>query len=88
MHKSRPGTVVIDCNADVAEAAEFWSEALGWPAEPLTHPDDANYGHHSRYCSYESNHRFADSAAQAWAVKDQDCPAARCLEGNRVPGVQ
>ena len=58
MHKSRPGTVVIDCNADVAEAAEFWSEALGWPAEPLTHPDDANYRDHSRYCP---RNRIVDS---------------------------
>lgn len=44
MHKSRLGTVVIDCNADqVDEAAEFWSKALGLPADPLTGPNVANY---------------------------------------------
>jgi predicted enzyme related to lactoylglutathione lyase len=44
MHKSRLGTVVIDCNAEQADAAaDFWSKALGWPAEPLSDPDGANY---------------------------------------------
>ena len=44
MHKSRLGTVVIDCRTDqVEEAARFWSAALGRPAHPLSTPDDANY---------------------------------------------
>jgi len=44
MHRSRLGTIVIDCHADDAgPAAEFWSRALGWAAQPLAHPDDANY---------------------------------------------
>jgi predicted enzyme related to lactoylglutathione lyase len=44
MHKSRLGTVVIDCqNENVDVAARFWSSALGWPSEPLDDPDDANY---------------------------------------------
>jgi len=44
MHKSRLGTVVIDCQTEHLDAAaEFWSAALGWPAEPLVDPDDSNY---------------------------------------------
>jgi len=44
MHKSRLGTVVIDCQtADVAQAAEFWSRALGWKSIVLTDPVNANY---------------------------------------------
>jgi predicted enzyme related to lactoylglutathione lyase len=44
MHKSRLGTIVIDCQTDrIDSAAEFWSKALGWPARPLANPDDANY---------------------------------------------
>jgi len=44
MHKSRLGTIVIDCQADEpGPAAEFWSRALGWAAEPSSHADDANY---------------------------------------------
>ena len=44
MHKSRLGTIVIDCQTDqVDRAAEFWSRALGWPAEPISDPDDAKY---------------------------------------------
>jgi len=44
MHKSRLGTVVIDCQTDQVDvAAEFWSRALGWSAEPLSDPGDANY---------------------------------------------
>ena len=44
MHKSRLGAVVIDCQTDrVGEAAHFWSAVLGWPAQALTTPDDANY---------------------------------------------
>jgi predicted enzyme related to lactoylglutathione lyase len=44
MHKSRLGTIVIDCQTeDVEAAAEFWSRALGWPSRPLANPDDAAY---------------------------------------------
>ena len=44
MHKSRLGTIVIDCQADDAgAAAEFWSRALGWAARPPSGPDEANY---------------------------------------------
>jgi predicted enzyme related to lactoylglutathione lyase len=44
MHKSRLGTVVIDCQTEQVEAAsEFWSRALGWPSEPLPNADDSNY---------------------------------------------
>ena len=44
MHKSRLGTIVIDCQADApGPAAEFWSRALGWAAEPQSDPDAANY---------------------------------------------
>jgi len=44
MHRSRLGTIVIDCQADEpGPATEFWSRALGWAAEPLSDPDAANY---------------------------------------------
>jgi predicted enzyme related to lactoylglutathione lyase len=44
MHKSRLGTIVIDCQTErIDAAAEFWSRALGLPAQPLSDPDDANY---------------------------------------------
>src|SRR5256714_12863985 len=44
MHKSRLGTVVIDCQTEqVDTAADFWSKALGWPSEPLSDPNDSNY---------------------------------------------
>jgi predicted enzyme related to lactoylglutathione lyase len=44
MHKSRLGTVVIDCRTgQLDEAAAFWSGALGWPAEKLADPNDANF---------------------------------------------
>jgi predicted enzyme related to lactoylglutathione lyase len=44
VHKSRLGTVVIDCQTqDVGDAARFWSAALGRTAEALSNPDDANY---------------------------------------------
>jgi predicted enzyme related to lactoylglutathione lyase len=44
MHKSRLGTIVIDCQADDPdEAARFWSAALGWPAEASPDPGDAKY---------------------------------------------
>jgi RimJ/RimL family protein N-acetyltransferase/predicted enzyme related to lactoylglutathione lyase len=44
MHKSRLGTIVIDCQTeDIEASAGFWSRAFGWPAVPLTDPQDANY---------------------------------------------
>lgn len=44
MHKSRFGTIVIDCQGgDIDAAASFWSQALGWKAQPLTDPANANY---------------------------------------------
>jgi predicted enzyme related to lactoylglutathione lyase len=44
MHKSRLGTIVIDCQTeDVDAAARFWSAALGRTAETEVDPDDANY---------------------------------------------
>jgi predicted enzyme related to lactoylglutathione lyase len=44
MHKSRLATLVIDCQTDnIDSAAAFWSQALGWPAHPLTDPENANY---------------------------------------------
>ena len=44
MHKSRLGTIIIDCRTDdLDSAARFWSQALGVACEPLTDPADANY---------------------------------------------
>jgi predicted enzyme related to lactoylglutathione lyase len=44
MHKSRLGTIVIDCQTqDVDAAAAFWSAALGRTARTLRSPDDADY---------------------------------------------
>ena len=44
MHKSRIGTIVIDCQTnDVDDAARFWSAALGRPARVLTDAGDASY---------------------------------------------
>jgi len=44
MHKSRMGTLVIDCNTgDVDEAAAFWAGALGREAQPPTDPQAAAY---------------------------------------------
>ncbi|MFL6665422.1 MAG: VOC family protein [Rhizobacter sp.] len=44
MHKSRLGTIVIDCRTDdLDEAARFWSQALGVGCQPLDDPADANY---------------------------------------------
>ena len=43
MHRSRLSTFVIDCKVDDLDAAtEFWSAALGRPAEPAD-PEDPNY---------------------------------------------
>jgi len=44
MHKSRLGTVIIDCHTDdLDEAARFWGAALGRAPQPLDRLDDANY---------------------------------------------
>jgi len=44
MHRSRLGTIVIDCQTqDVEAATAFWSQALGWVARPLADPAEANY---------------------------------------------
>lgn len=42
MHKSRLGTVIIDCQTDdLTREAEFWSAALGGPAS--RHSNDGRY---------------------------------------------
>jgi hypothetical protein len=44
MHKSRMGTIVIDCQGSaVDEAANFWAGALGRDALPVTDPQFAAY---------------------------------------------
>ena len=44
MHRSRLGTVVIDCQtADLDRAADFWAKALNRPARKPKDPADANY---------------------------------------------
>lgn len=44
MHKSRLGSLIIDCQTDDLEtAAEFWSKALGCPMLPTEDPADENY---------------------------------------------
>jgi predicted enzyme related to lactoylglutathione lyase len=44
MHKSRLATIVIDCQSEEPDAAAaFWSRALGWTAEKLSDPENANY---------------------------------------------
>ncbi len=44
MHRSRLGTVVIDCQtADLDRAAEFWAQALNRPASKPQDPADQNY---------------------------------------------
>jgi predicted enzyme related to lactoylglutathione lyase len=44
MHKSRLGTIVIDCQTqDVDAATAFWSQALGWGARALAEANDAHY---------------------------------------------
>jgi predicted enzyme related to lactoylglutathione lyase len=43
MHKSKLSTFIIDCRTDdVAQAADFWSRALGRPVLPAR-PDDDRY---------------------------------------------
>ncbi len=44
MHKSRLGTIVIDCQTDdLDQAARFWSAALGWSARRFDDPSNAGY---------------------------------------------
>src|SRR5262245_16784737 len=44
MHKSRLGTIVIDCRTDDLDtAADFWAKALGWPSEKSPDPANAHY---------------------------------------------
>ena len=44
MHRSRLGTIVIDCQTgDIDAAAAFWSQALGWPARALSDPSAGHY---------------------------------------------
>jgi predicted enzyme related to lactoylglutathione lyase len=44
MHKSRLGTIVIDCQKqDLDAAASFWSAALGRTAKTLQSPGSGNY---------------------------------------------
>lgn len=44
MHRSRLGCIVIDCQTEEIDvAAAFWAGALGWPAAPLSSPENANY---------------------------------------------
>ena len=44
MHKSRLGTIVIDCQTEQLDAAAaFWSAALGRASRRLDDPTNANY---------------------------------------------
>ena len=44
MHKSRLGTIVIDCpTQDLDGAASFWSSALGRPVQQRVDPEASNY---------------------------------------------
>ena len=44
MHKSRLGTIVIDCETrDLDAATRFWSAALGRNSEAPVEPDESNY---------------------------------------------
>ena len=44
MHKSRLGTVVIDCQTeDLDASAGFWAAALGRPSENPPDPDNPDY---------------------------------------------
>jgi predicted enzyme related to lactoylglutathione lyase len=44
MHKSRLGTIVIDCQTqDLDAAASFWAAALGRTAKTLQSPGGGNY---------------------------------------------
>lgn len=44
MHKSRLAGFIIDCRTDnLDRAAEFWSEALGYPASRSDDPAESSY---------------------------------------------
>ena len=44
MHKSRLGTIVVDCETDdLSEAEDFWSKALGCAAQHSDDPAQQNY---------------------------------------------
>lgn len=44
MPRSRLGAIVIDCeDADLDEAAAFWSGVFGYEAQRYPDPEDANY---------------------------------------------
>ena len=44
MHRSRLGTVIIDCEGDDLDTATaFWSRALGYPPGEPGPPDDPRY---------------------------------------------
>ncbi len=44
MHKSQLAGFIIDCqNADMDKAANFWSEALGFPRQLTKDPSEASY---------------------------------------------
>uniref|UniRef100_B8HQB6 VOC domain-containing protein n=1 Tax=Cyanothece sp. (strain PCC 7425 / ATCC 29141) TaxID=395961 RepID=B8HQB6_CYAP4 len=44
MHRSQLAGLIIDCQTDnLEQAAEFWSQALGYAIKPSTAPEDQNY---------------------------------------------
>lgn len=44
MHRSQLGGLIIDCqDGDLAAAADFWQQALGYEAKPLTESEDDLY---------------------------------------------
>lgn len=44
MHKSRLGSIIIDCLTENLDAdAEFWAAALGRVAKRSSNPEEANY---------------------------------------------
>lgn len=44
MHRSRLAGFIIDCESgDLDQAADFWGQALGYRALPLTNPEDEKY---------------------------------------------
>ena len=44
MHKSRLAGFIIDCRTDnLNQAAQFWSQVLGYPIKAPTDPEDKNY---------------------------------------------
>ena len=44
MHRSQLAGFIIDCqNGDMHEAADFWSQALGFPRQHTKDPSEANY---------------------------------------------